>query len=286
MINREAERRFEIALKRNVRLISTGKVVRAERFEEERQRTKKERSRPAGKKMTRVFSPLALLFSVYAPTHSNPTPRRCRIHSTKSHDDLQDCLGSSIMRPAFSLSQTCLRQKPQRLLGAFVRHQRSHFTAARWQFPKQLPRGRPCGQVIIWSAALSPAAFVALSEEDDGDGKTPEEHMLEASRAEIAKELPEDVHGVKRLWKGLLLSIDCYIVEPVATVLRFFHLVVIFVPVIGTLPILLLGSRQKDRDNERTGTLWWYSFLVRAMERGGPAFIKVLFTRFPAANAL
>lgn len=139
----------------------------------------------------------------------------------------------------------------------------------------QRPRRLPGGQVIIWSAALSPAAFVALSEEDDADGKTPEEHMLEASRAEIAKELPSDVHGIKRAWKALLLGIDCYIVEPVATVLRFFHLVIIFVPVIGTLPIIFIGARRKDRDNERSGTLWWYSFLVNAMERGGPAFIKV-----------
>lgn len=122
---------------------------------------------------------------------------------------------------------------------------------------------------------LSPAAFVALSEEDEGDGKTPEEHMLEASRAEIAKEVPENVHGIKRVWRGFLIGIDCYIIEPVATVLRFFHLVIIFVPVIGTLPIIFFGQRKKTRDNERTGTLWWYSFLVHAMERGGPAFIKV-----------
>lgn len=128
----------------------------------------------------------------------------------------------------------------------------------------------------MWSAVLSPAAFVALSEEDEADGKTPEEHMLEASRAEIAKELPDNVHGITRVWKGLLLGIDCYIIEPVATVLRFFHLVIIFVPVIGTLPIIFIGARQKSRDNERSGTLWWYSFLVQAMEWGGPAFIKVL----------
>ena len=100
--------------------------------------------------------------------------------------------------------------------------------------------------------------------------------MLEASRAEIAKELPDDVHGIIRAWKGFLLKVDCYIIEPVATVMRFFHLVIIFVPVIGTLPMVFIGTRQKHRDNERSGTLWWYSFLVRAMERGGPAFIKVL----------
>lgn len=122
---------------------------------------------------------------------------------------------------------------------------------------------------------LSPAAFVALSEEDTGDGKTPEEHMLEASRAEIAKEIPEDVHGLRRVWKAIYLFVDTLIVEPIATTFRFLHLVIIFVPVIGTMPLIWLGRRQKNRDSERSGTLWWYSFLVRSMERAGPAFIKL-----------
>lgn len=116
---------------------------------------------------------------------------------------------------------------------------------------------------------------MALSEEDSGDGKTPEEHMLEASRAEIAKELPEDVHGSKRVWKGICLFVDTLIIEPLATTFRFLHLVIIFVPVIVTMPMLWLGRRQKNRNNERSGTLWWFSFLVHSMERAGPAFIKV-----------
>lgn len=119
---------------------------------------------------------------------------------------------------------------------------------------------------------------MALSEEDTEDGKTPEEHMLEASRAEIAKEVPEDVHGLRRVWKAIYLSVDAFIVEPIATTFRFLHLVIIFVPVLATMPLIWVGRRQKDRDNERFGTLWWYSFLVRSMERAGPAFIKVCRT--------
>ena len=99
--------------------------------------------------------------------------------------------------------------------------------------------------------------------------------MLEASRAEIAKEIPEDVHGLRRIWKTVFLFVDTLIFEPIATTFRFLHLVVIFVPVIGAMPLIWLGRRQKKRDNERSGTLWWYSFLVRSMERAGPAFIKV-----------
>lgn len=116
---------------------------------------------------------------------------------------------------------------------------------------------------------------MALSEEDTGDGKTPEMHMLEASRAEIAKEIPDEVHGLSRVWRGICLFVDVAIVEPAATVFRFLHLVVIFVPVIGAIPLIWFGGRRKDRDNERAGTLWWYSFLVHSMERAGPAFIKV-----------
>lgn len=114
-----------------------------------------------------------------------------------------------------------------------------------------------------------------LSEEDKGDGKTREDHMLEASRAEIEKSLPDDLQGVRRAWRGLYLLWDRYVFEPVATGFRFLHLVIIFVPVILMVPVIWIGRRQKNRDNERSGTLWWYGFLVHSMERAGPAFIKV-----------
>jgi len=178
------------------------------------------------------------------------------------------------MRTFLQFGRQCLRQKPNRLISPFIRHEKQYSRFSRWRGYCRPPR--PLRKCTIVLSLLSPAAFVALSEEEDKeDGKTPEEHMLEASRAEIAKELPDDVHGVTRAWRGFYLLVDAYITEPIATTLRFLHLVVIFVPVIVTIPLLLIGSRQKNRDNERSGTLWWYSFLVRSMERGGPAFIKV-----------
>lgn len=99
--------------------------------------------------------------------------------------------------------------------------------------------------------------------------------MLEASRAEIQKRVPDDHHGLKRAIGCIYLFVDIYIYEPIATGLRFLHLVLIFVPVIATAPVIWFGRRIKDRDDERTGTLWWYQFLVHSMERAGPAFIKV-----------
>jgi aarF domain-containing kinase len=99
--------------------------------------------------------------------------------------------------------------------------------------------------------------------------------MLAASREELAKQVGDDEHGFQRLRHSVVLCLDLYVWEPLCTGLRFLHLVLIFVPVIVTVPIIWCGKRDRKRSNEREGTLWWYSFLVQSMERAGPAFIKV-----------
>jgi aarF domain-containing kinase len=99
--------------------------------------------------------------------------------------------------------------------------------------------------------------------------------MLEVSRREIEKEADNTNHGFTRFKHNVVYYLDAYIWEPLCTGVRFLHLVVIFVPVIISVPAIWIGSRQPDRDNERSGTLWWYSFLVKGMEWAGPAFIKV-----------
>lgn len=98
--------------------------------------------------------------------------------------------------------------------------------------------------------------------------------MLEASRAELDDYVPEFLED-RALLRKIYLFVDNWIVEPIATGFRFLHLVIIFVPVILTIPVIFIGARKKNRDNERSGTLWWYGFLVSSMERAGAAFIKV-----------
>ncbi|RMZ81925.1 hypothetical protein DV738_g2017, partial [Chaetothyriales sp. CBS 135597] len=152
--------------------------------------------------------------------------------------------------------------------------------AGRLQHPRiclvdEDPRQRQ-QRLLLAAATLSSTAFLVLSEEaNKDDGQTAEMQMLEASRAEISKKVPADVHGLQRLCSYAVYVLDQYVYEPIATTFRFFHLVIIFVPVIVTIPVLWLGRRRKDRDNERIGTLWWYGFLVASMERAGPAFIKL-----------
>ena len=103
--------------------------------------------------------------------------------------------------------------------------------------------------------------------------------MLEASREEISKKIPDNVRGLEKVGRYIFFFLDQWIYEPIATGFRFLHLVLIFVPVIISIPALWVGSRRKDRHNERSGMIWWFGFLVNAMERAGPAFIKVIRLR-------
>ncbi|PYI12093.1 ubiquinone biosynthesis protein [Aspergillus sclerotiicarbonarius CBS 121057] len=129
------------------------------------------------------------------------------------------------------------------------------------------------GTVLL--AVMTPGAFLQLAEDGDEDDKTGEMQMLEVSRREAQKTVAEDARGLARLWQSLFVFGYYYIYDPIATGFRFVHLVVIFLPVILAAPTLCFGRRLKDREGIRTGTLWWYKFLVRSMERAGPAFIKL-----------
>ena len=126
------------------------------------------------------------------------------------------------------------------------------------------------------AAALSPVAFVQLAEQDDG--KTGEAHMLEQSREEVRAEVHEGSRGWARLYEQIYVFLYCYVYDPLATGLRFCRLVLIFAPVVLSVPVVWFGkAKESNGARARSGTLWWYRFLVNAMQRAGPAFIKVPF---------
>ncbi|ORY17766.1 ABC1 family-domain-containing protein [Clohesyomyces aquaticus] len=187
------------------------------------------------------------------------------------------------MRPAVLLGRQCLRQG-LRQSAPFIsqaparRFASTHTPFLRRHFANpQFPRNK-----ILWSGAtatgagLTSLAFVAISQKNTEDGgKTHEEAMLEASRKELKEKVPKAIQGSKRVRRGIYFFVDAYVVEPICTGFRFLHLVFIFVPVLATIPLIWVGKRQPDKDGERSGTLWWYGFLVRSMERAGAAFIKL-----------
>lgn len=124
-------------------------------------------------------------------------------------------------------------------------------------------------------AALAPGAFLKLAENSENHEKTAEMQMLEASREEIRKTVSPESHGLSRACQTLRVVFYYYVYDPIATGIRFLHLFTIFMPVILTVPAIWIGRTIGSKNGALTGTMWWYRFLVKAMERAGPAFIKV-----------
>ncbi|KAM3515115.1 hypothetical protein MY11210_001233 [Beauveria gryllotalpidicola] len=178
-------------------------------------------------------------------------------------------------------ARSCFRQARGFKPTSFIRPQ----CARRLHTPRQIPwrggsnsrgSGSSALRASAGAAAVGTATFVELARKDNGGtNETGELRMLELSRDEIRKAIDDNDRGLSRLVHEALLFIDFYIWEPIFTGVRFLHLVAIFVPVIVSVPIIWLGRRLPERDDERQGTLWWYSFLVKAMELAGPAFIKL-----------
>ncbi|OQE22359.1 hypothetical protein PENSTE_c010G01922 [Penicillium steckii] len=150
-----------------------------------------------------------------------------------------------------------------------------HNFSTSWRPPLQRTpkRGPIIGGVVM--AALAPSAFLKLAEDSDDGEMTGEMQMLEASREEIRKTVSADARGLSRICQTAWVLWYRYIYDPIATGFRFLHLAVIFVPVVVTVPAIWMGRKVENRNGARSGTLWWYRFLVKAMERAGPAFIKL-----------
>lgn len=134
---------------------------------------------------------------------------------------------------------------------------------------------------IILLSFLTTGVPIAFSEAK-GDAEitteeeiTTEKMMLKVSMNEGKDVEPPDLDMVIKLYRTMRFLFDAIFLEPFATGVRFIQLMVIFMPVVVTVPIIWFGKRVRSRDNERSGTLWWYGFLVFSMERAGATFIKV-----------
>ena len=130
-----------------------------------------------------------------------------------------------------------------------------------WRYPPVM-RG-------VLLAALSPITFLQLAEKSNRDDTIAGLELLAASRNETKKAIPDGANGMAGNCRRIYILLDRYIFEPLATGFRFLRLVIIFVPVIAMVPVIWFGRRVPSRDRERTGTLWWYGFLVASMERAG-----------------
>ena len=152
------------------------------------------------------------------------------------------------------LGRLCLRRGIPRIP--------QRFSFSSWHpASKTIPRRAPVISGVVM-AALAPSAFLKLAEDPDDHGKTSEMSMLEASREEIRTAVSPDARGLRKLCQSLWVVWYCYVYDPIATGFRFLHLVVIFMPVIVSVPALWLGRSVGSQNGVRSGTIWWYRFLV------------------------
>ncbi|UZJ51109.1 hypothetical protein CBS101457_000429 [Exobasidium rhododendri] len=120
------------------------------------------------------------------------------------------------------------------------------------------------------------------------------EGRLDENSPEFAKSVEDVEEEEERLHRNALMRaiyrvgrfFKDYLIEPLGTTQRFIVLVLLFGPVILTIPMLWVGKYReggrrrgrkiaRDEGGTRWGAKWWFGFLVKQMERAGPTFIKL-----------
>ncbi len=108
-----------------------------------------------------------------------------------------------------------------------------------------------------WLIAVGPTASLGLNHHRRQHASQPALISARASEPDIMPPLTV----VGRVW------------EYVLTAKRFIYLFFLFIPVLISSPVLLVGKSPRAN---RWGAIWWYGLLVSRMESAGPTFIKVL----------
>ncbi|KZS96076.1 ABC1-domain-containing protein [Sistotremastrum niveocremeum HHB9708] len=86
---------------------------------------------------------------------------------------------------------------------------------------------------------------------------------------------PAEPYYQEHLHARILHFLKTKILEPIFIARRFFYLLIIFVPVVLSSPMLLVGAPEAKYGGDRWGAVWWYGMLVQQMQRAGPTFIKL-----------
>ncbi|EPQ60403.1 ABC1-domain-containing protein [Gloeophyllum trabeum ATCC 11539] len=166
---------------------------------------------------------------------------------------------------AFPLRRSSHWASDPRLLSFFTRSPVPRFSLTRallWSVPIAggltlylLPQPRNFLHDLVASPAIIPCSV---------DARKPLEPVinspLEANRTFFGR--------IARIFRNTIW-------EPILTARRFIHLLALFLPVLLSVPMLLVGVPESKYDGDRWGAVWWYGFLVEQMERAGPTFIKL-----------
>ena len=199
-------------------------------------------------------------------------------------------LKSNALSPKFSIHNARLnigigQKSGLRLYSSFPRQQSflPFFTKSRVPLPsiyRRLLWALPvAGGIILY---LSPRKPLLLSSVFSSPKlipiKSPTPEYI--TRGQLVINSPDE-EG-RSLFSRIRRIFNEWLIEPILTASRFIHLFCIFVPVILASPALLIGEIRPKNGGERSGAIWWYDYLVNALGRAGPTFIKVCgCNRFP-----
>ena len=137
-----------------------------------------------------------------------------------------------------------------------------------------------------WYLALVPLGVAPLIHLDANESPLASSTIPDAQQTPTSQDVTLDSESEEPpgIFGRIYLLLDRFLLEPLGTTRRFLYLVILFLPVLMTAPILALefvgestapiDKSNKHRHEKRT-TRWWYQFLVKQMERAGPTFIKV-----------
>lgn len=154
------------------------------------------------------------------------------------------------------------------------RQQYSSARPTRQLFSGRLDFKPPAIASVGLTSFSSPTPTTAFTLTDKSGLSSDNTRHATPSEIESASAEPSS-HTLVRLFDRLLQFLDDYVLEPLLTLRRLLHILVLFTPVVLTTPAVFLGHQVTSE--ERSGTLWWYDFLSAQMERAGPTFIKVTY---------
>ncbi|KAF8516117.1 ABC1-domain-containing protein [Hysterangium stoloniferum] len=151
----------------------------------------------------------------------------------------------------------------------------SHFHRSRWRFSPYLLLLVPLGGLAI-AHTIPQKSVIAPLFSSPAIMPCPER----PTHSELFIHSPHEYEPP--LWRRITDTLKRYILDPLLTARRFMYLCILFVPVLISSPLLLVGARMKrrmlqlnGREGERWGAVVWYDFLVRQMQKAGPTFIKL-----------
>lgn len=123
-----------------------------------------------------------------------------------------------------------------------------------------------------WSCAAATGLTLAFANEDEEREKTGAVKKSENDIKNCFKH-PDGHQKRENLGRAIGRYWLRWVWEPLRTYIRFIELLILFTPLLATLPVALIGSR--DQNGDRMGARWWFRYTAATMTLAGPSFIKL-----------